>query len=376
MKPRRRLTDAERQEAITLYESGQSSIVIGQKLGTCPSTITRLVAKSGGLVRTQTAHLEKTTAEQRDLMVADYVAGRSIKDLTELYGLDRSTILAHLHRRGVDVRPQCEEIRTYRLDESAFDVITEEAAYWIGFLMADGCVSDHHAILANATEKDAGHLQAFLDFLKSDKPVKKLAPQNHPDGWNTAQQYGVAVNSKRLCDALARYGVVPRKSKTARAADCLVDSRDFWRGVTDGDGYLFMMKPGTRRQMLAVGIVGSRDINDQFCAFAKRHVQTIRSEVRPLNSIWGFRACHWQGLALAHVLYKDCAVALPRKLQAYKEARGHYAGLEKNKDWSHITAEELLGLHAELGSWAAVARAIGNPQSNLQSIRKILGIYK
>jgi hypothetical protein len=30
--------------------------------------------------------------------------------------------------------------RIYTLNEKAFDQLTDEAAYWVGFLLADGCI--------------------------------------------------------------------------------------------------------------------------------------------------------------------------------------------------------------------------------------------
>lgn len=51
-----------------------------------------------------------------------------------------------------------------------FEVIdTEEKAYWLGFIMADGCVSITHSpkVLLGVAEKDAEHIREFHYVLNS-----------------------------------------------------------------------------------------------------------------------------------------------------------------------------------------------------------------
>lgn len=48
---------------------------------------------------------------------------------------------------------------------------TPESAYWMGFIMADGYMSGKRLKIA-LSEKDAQHLQKFVDFLGHPRPVK------------------------------------------------------------------------------------------------------------------------------------------------------------------------------------------------------------
>lgn len=61
------------------------------------------------------------TASEVDRLVADYVAGVGVGELADRYGIHRTTVAAHLRRRGgprrlvgLDVNEQAEAVRLYR----------------------------------------------------------------------------------------------------------------------------------------------------------------------------------------------------------------------------------------------------------------------
>lgn len=74
-----------------------------------------------------------------------------------------------------------------------------------------------------------------------------------------SQKYGVAdmtitsllkravflsIYSNRICDKLAEYGIVPRKSKIAEIPESMKNNRHFWRGMIDGDGWVSLKMLG------------------------------------------------------------------------------------------------------------------------------------
>src|SRR5579859_3912965 len=109
--------------------------------------------------------------------------------------------------------------RPCELNEAAFDDAGEEAMYWAGFLMADGTV--FHArrtqpvIRLSLNEGDAGHVESFRAFLGSTHKIGHGVREGFSESQPTAS---LAVASARLVEALARLGVLPRKSFTAVAA--------------------------------------------------------------------------------------------------------------------------------------------------------------
>lgn len=211
--------------------------------------------------------------------------------------------------------------RKYSLNESAFDYINEESAYWIGFLMADGCITNKGVVRLMLAERDAAHVEAFKHFLNS---THKIAIVNNQIGFSKklrADPLRRAINhpavrliisSKYLCTALARYGVVPRKSLTAKVAH-LDKNRHFWRGVIDGDGSLGLTK---RDNSAYIELTGSQQLTRQFAIF-------VQSEIGMLPSIFACKHSNSFKLNVStrkaaqviDILYGNCSIALPRKLE-------------------------------------------------------------
>jgi len=125
-----------------------------------------------------------------------------------------------------------ETYRKVRLNRHAFDSISEDSAYWIGFLMADGCVDSQNRITIRLKASDIGHLVKFKDFMQSGSAIRNSV------GGSGTEIRGITVCSKDLTIKLGEYGVKPNKSLDAVCPGILLDNRDFWRGVVDGDGSL------------------------------------------------------------------------------------------------------------------------------------------
>jgi len=250
----------------------------------------------------------KLSEVQKDEICRRYQAGETGPALGKDYGVWASSIHRILHRRGVQPRSGTDAHRRLAVDEAAFDAITEESAYWVGFLMADGSITFQKGCSAlikiSLSAKDKAHLYAFRDFLGSEHAVfswqASVAGKKYP-------QYQYAVHSDRLGTALAKFGVVPRKSLIAEVK-LLENSRHFWRGAVDGDGTV-----GIYNNMPLLNLVGSEKLMKQFRDFTLC-ICKHRVHVRPLRSISIVRFCGRYAKAVITHLYADCAIALPRKL--------------------------------------------------------------
>lgn len=248
-----------------------------------------------------------TSDKEQDEIVKRYKSGESSGSIGDDLGFSRRGVLNVLSRHGVDTRSQKEAQREYAVNHNAFDEVTPESAYWVGFLMADGFVTDTKDgspfVGVTLAEKDRNHLVNLRDFLESTHPIK----EQQGDSYSEGLAYRFGVYSQSLADDLAEYGVLPRKSDDTKVR-ILDDNRHFWRGVVDGDGYV---RHGTGSEA-RVELVGAKPLLQQYSSFCTARIGSDLS-VRPHKSIWRV-GCSW-GTAehLLSLLYQDQDVCLDRK---------------------------------------------------------------
>src|SRR4051794_16881485 len=189
-------------------------------------------------------------------------------------------------------------------DLSAFSRVTAESAYWLGFLMADGCVTEREVILV-LHRRDASHLRAFMRFLGcGDRPLRNV---------NRGRALRGSISSTALARQLAAFGLRAGHKPVATAPPELASSPDFWRGVIDGDGTLRCQPP-----IPQLSLVGYPTLVCQFSAylgevFADGHVPTpfahAQSQAVRLLSVSGRHAKR----AVQTLYYDEARFALERK---------------------------------------------------------------
>lgn len=126
----------------------------------------------------------------------------------------------------------------YNWDETYFEKInTEQKAYWLGFIYADGCVDDTEFRL-HLSIKDLIHLEKFKNHIGSTHPI-------HNCQLNTIS---FNIGNKKIVKDLNKLGVVPRKTFIIEYPKINTKfNRHFIRGVFDGDGCIYVSKKGHKR---------------------------------------------------------------------------------------------------------------------------------
>lgn len=226
--------------------------------------------------------------------------------------------------------------RTYSLNEQSFATVTDESAYWIGFLLADGNVyvrppgSPHganHSINLSLQADDRAHLEQFRSFLNSSHPIREAETRDRRTGAVT-RSVRINISSRSLASDLSRYGVVPRKSLVAIPPPELAESVPFWRGVLDGDGCLSWVvttdpKRGYRYTRPLVSLYGSRATCEAFAKFVSLRFPAVSPRVKPHRSIWLVRVSGLVAAGVAGELYADTP-ALGRKADLAREFARSY----------------------------------------------------
>jgi hypothetical protein len=293
-------------------------------------------------------------------------------------------------------------MRPLPLDQNAFnEPLSKDARYWIGRLMSDGNVHVNRrkrntipSIALVAKAADLENIRAFRSFLKS----------GHKIGFNrSTNSVRFGFMSRNVASDLARYGVVPQKSLTAKVVGLETDS-DFWRGVVDGDGSVRFNKLSSGHYP-EVSVAGSQSLMVQYSCFVRAICPDILASVRQFGSIFRVVVHGASAARLSSVLYYKACTALRRKqavantfpawLAAYlkklaerkiaaetvtycrvqgcgreewtnKLCGAHYHRLRKHgrlhrilRDWSAVTGKQLNAMHKRLGAWTKVASELG-----------------
>lgn len=202
--------------------------------------------------------------------------------------------------------------RKYPINENAFSTLTEESLYWLGFLYADGSIvedkrSGLHTLSIGLAERDRGHIEKFKTFIKTTKPLQTRTRRNVTASW-------LAINCYQITKDLHNFGLY-KKSLNRVAFPEFIESRDFWRGLIDGDGSL--MTPDNEIGRLT--LVGNKTIVGQFTDFAKTIVPNLEISIRPTSSIYRCQLAGKNCLPVVNVLYKNATTYLDRKMAKYKE---------------------------------------------------------
>lgn len=239
-----------------------------------------------------------------DVIVARYCDGESSGSLARSFGVSDVTILNYLKRRGISRRGPSEARREYPIWDGAFSTITPESAYWIGFLMADGCVLDESKVQVGLSQSDRAHLEKLRRYLRTEaRPIYDV-PQN--------KSAVLKFHSKQIVSDLKRFGVVPRKSNKAKARGRIQKEPAFWLGVMDGDGSVDSFQRGRVR------MYGTRALMEQFASFAEQKLMGYSGWLKPTvsrhsDSLWAVCIEGQRAKSFLSLAYKSSPVYLDRK---------------------------------------------------------------
>lgn len=149
----------------------------------------------------------------------------------------------------------------YSFNENYFETIdSEEKAYWLGFLYADGYVVNNdvdkqYRVCLTLNENDKGHVELFKECLESNNSIRTVCTKLNDKEYFSSQFY---IYSKKMVNDLYNNGCVQNKSlilKPPVIIDNLVGH--FIRGYFDGDGSIYYDK---KRDRYVFSILGTNEV--------------------------------------------------------------------------------------------------------------------
>ena len=230
-----------------------------------------------------------------------YESGLSLRQVSEKTGMPLTSLVRYLTRHGATFRPTGRQ-RVYKCDDHYFDEInSEEKAYWLGFLLADGHVNKRDRLVLDLASVDQGHMVKLRNCIESDAPVRP--------GY-------FAVTSHEMAKALRGKGIIANGKRVFDVDPDL--RRHYWRGAVDGDGCLRLTKGVTPQ--LSIELVGTPETATKFRSFCLGIVET-NAKITTRGKIDIFRVSGPKAADICRVLYDGATVYLARKKSKYDAYR-------------------------------------------------------
>lgn len=239
-----------------------------------------------------------------------YENGKTIPEIIKLTGKSEYGIRTNLKTLGI-YDPKRDQNHTKYTNLDFFENInTEEKAYWLGFIEADGSVSDydktlHKTMRLAVSLKDEEHLKTFAKIFNRNLYYRQNAVI-------------LDINSCEIWQDLINLGILPGKTYLDNSniiknvPDNLINH--FVRGVFDGDGSIFQ----SNQNNYSFNLVGSEGLITQINNIFIKNIPYLTDHPinRAYNSdvIVGLRyGGRIQLEAIANWMYNNSTIYLNRK---------------------------------------------------------------
>lgn len=291
---------------------------IGEYLGRTRGSV---VAKAHDL---KIGKIDKWSDKEEQFLIDNHNI-MSKKEIAKVLGRTETAIDVRMSRLGL-----CG--MKYNYNRDFFETIdTEEKAYWLGFLYADGCVSitdsknksGEVCIILKASDCD--HLKKFNKSLNGNIPVtfrEFICNLNN----KPSKTCSIRCYSYKMVSDLINHGCVERKSLIVKMPTHLRNDlyRHFIRGYYDGNGGISLCN--RKKKDLKINFcTGSKDMADGLRTtlysfginsyiITERENTTYRLYVAGMKNVDN----------MIHFMYDNSTISLDRKLEKQKQLYEEY----------------------------------------------------
>jgi LAGLIDADG DNA endonuclease family protein len=272
----------------------------------------------------------KVDPSEHPTIITRYQAGETCKQIAASYRMSVSGIQIILHKNGIKPRtPTQTRSRHFTINEDYFaSVDTEEKAYFLGFLYADGCnVEERGVIQMQLQARDSYILERLNHAIGSNRTLKfyKRETESHQD------KYLLRITCKKLSEDLCKLGCHARKSLTLKfptqeqVPPHLL--HHFVRGYFDGDGTIYEKRDVFQYR---VSMCVSDDFGQSFKEVIEKlfgmHVSIVykkNNKIREAVISGGS-----QMPIIMEWMYKDATIYLKRKYEKWQRLKEHLSGYQ------------------------------------------------
>jgi len=264
--------------------------------------------------------IKNKLAEKAQEIIKEYEGGNSCGVISRRYNCSNESVRQFLVRNNID-RRKPSTYRKHKLNERFFEKVdTQEKAWLLGFILADGSIKKHNGgyyILFELSVKDKGLLNKIINTLKSSYKIRTNEKKSSAS---------LALSSKKMYYDLHKLGIVENKTYKYNSVKGISNKlmRHFIRGYFDGDGWVSLQK-----NQCTFGIVGHRELLKEIeenlrinCRLNKRKKPLTKlknTQVVVQFAITG----NLQVMRVRDYIYGGATIFLKRKKQIFDKVRSH-----------------------------------------------------
>ena len=301
-----RISESQLKIAIKMYKNNKTFTEIAKAIGCDRHCIATKLRECGAA-----DSFKKELTEKENNIIKEYKAGQDMKTLAIKYNMNYKTLQELIRSEKVERHT----ISKCKCDTNIFkNIDTEEKAYWLGFLYADGYVNDKGVELTLKAE-DLEHIKKFKAFMKSEHKISYKKNTN---------AYRICITSQEIAQDLINLGCTQCKSLILKfptekqVPKYLI--HHFMRGYFDGDGCISANK---EKGYYNLSVLGTKEFLDEYENILMKELKKEKRNKRTQNGQalgiqYGGRM---QLLKIYNFLYKDATIYLERKIQKFAVLR-------------------------------------------------------
>lgn len=321
------------EKIIELYNSGLSMAAVGREVGKA-STVVFTVLNKYNIPKRTKGGIYKLPAEE---IIDKYVnQKRTLESIRKDYGVTINTVKKVLLDNNCSIRNSSES-KNPHFNQNFFEKIDNEAAaYYLGFMITDGCV------LEPDISNNHPNYKMKLELQDQDKYIlEQLKEQLRLTSANLYQAKRIKNNSisitnslgwfsTKMANDLAKYGVVPRKTSTVYLPKISKDMMPHLiRGLIDGDGCITITHSNGLPR-LAISFCGNETLVTQLRDYLVKELKIHNAVIEHIQpNLWQIS---WGGkndcLKICEYIYQDATFYLTRKKDKYLKMSKYYDNTE------------------------------------------------
>lgn len=248
-----------------------------------------------------------------------YEQGESLTSICEKLKFERHMLSKLFKEDNIEIKQN-----KYIYNEKAFETIeTEEDAYWLGFMYADGNINELRMVCdLSMAEKDVEHLEKFKNFISPNNILIKR--KSYLSSTNKEYySYRFYITNKQITENLINNGCLWSKTYDIKFPTHISKEMmpHFIRGFFDGDGNITSSLRQNNLNFTCANYDFLTDLQNYLnltCEMKKNKiVNDNRSEAKRIQ--WSAKK---DLISFYNYIYKDATIYLDRKYNTFTHIIG------------------------------------------------------